>query len=227
MKNVPNLSKNILWAIVTLITLALVFSVFMDSAEEPIALTINELANKVNVGEVSEIIVAGNTLNVKLKSGEQATIKKETEVGLSETLKNYGVESAALREVSLKIEEESGFRFWMGILIPTILPILIIGFIFWFMFRQARSGASQAFTFGKANIRLFASHKDKITFKDVAGLKEAKQELLEVVDFLKNPKKYLEIGARIPRGVLLLGSPGTGKTLMARAWERLALVTRL
>jgi len=85
------------------------------------------------------------------------------------------------------------------------------------MFRQAGKGVNQAFSFGKANIKLFAQFKDKITFKDVAGLKEAKQELMEVVDFLKNPKKYLDLGAKIPRGVLLFGAPGTGKTLLARA----------
>ncbi|KKU77505.1 MAG: ATP-dependent zinc metalloprotease FtsH, partial [Candidatus Giovannonibacteria bacterium GW2011_GWB1_47_6b] len=89
--------------------------------------------------------------------------------------------------------------------------------MFWFIFRQAKSGASQAFTFGRSNLRLFGTSRDRVTFKDVAGLKEAKQELEEVVDFLKNPKKYLEIGARIPRGVLLMGLPGTGKTLLARA----------
>lgn len=216
-KSIPNLSKNILWAVVTLITLALVFSVFMQPAEKPINLTINELANKVNAGAVSKIVVQGENLLIELKSGEKAITQKESGVGLSETLKNYGVETQALREVSLEVKGESGFRFWMGILIPTIIPILIIGFIFWLMFRQARTGASQAFTFGKANIRLFMPHKDRITFKDVAGLKEPKQELLEIVDFLKSPKKYLEIGARIPRGVLLLGSPGTGKTLLARA----------
>ena len=84
--------------------------------------------------------------------------------------------------------------------------------IFWWIFRQARTGVNQAFTFGKINIRLFANSKDKVMFKDVAGLKESKQELEEVVDFLKNPKKFLDIGARIPRGVLLMGQPGTGKT---------------
>ena len=83
--------------------------------------------------------------------------------------------------------------------------------------RQAKGGVSQAFTFGKANLRLFASYKNRVTFKDVAGLREAKQELEEVVDFLRNPKKFLDIGARIPRGVLLMGNPGTGKTLLARA----------
>ena len=123
----------------------------------------------------------------------------------------------ALQAVSLEVKDESGFRFWMGILVPTILPLLIIGAMFWYIFRQAKGGANQAFNFGRSNLKMFGSSKDRVTFKDVAGLKEAKQELEEVVDFLKNPKKFLEMGARIPRGVLLVGAPGTGKTLLARA----------
>lgn len=211
------LSKNIFWAIVTLITLALVFSVFLQPTEKPVVLSINELASKINAGEVSEIVVRGNDLNITLADGSMATARKEAEVGLSETLRNYGVDAAALQGVALQVKDESGLRFWLSILIPTLLPLFIILLIFWFVFRQARSGASQAFTFGKANIRLFAPQKGRATFKDVAGLKESKQELIEVVDFLKNPKKYEDIGARIPRGVLLLGPPGTGKTLLARA----------
>jgi cell division protease FtsH len=211
------LTKNIFWAITTLLLIAFIFSFFFAEQEPKAVLTIDQLVSKINSGEVAEIIVSGNDLKIELKDGSQATSKKETEAGLSETLKNYGVEQTALQKVSLEIKEQSGFRFWAGILIPSLLPLLIIGVFFWLMFRQARTGMSQAFTFGKANIKLFTQFRDKITFKDVAGLKEAKEELLEVVDFLKNPKKYLEIGARIPRGVLLLGSPGTGKTLLARA----------
>jgi cell division protease FtsH len=211
------LTKNIFWATTTLLLIAFIFSFFFAEQEPKAVLTIDQLVSKINSGEVAEIIVSGNDLKIELKDGSQATSKKETEAGLSETLKNYGVEQTALQKVSLEIKEQSGFRFWAGILIPSLLPLLIIGVFFWLMFRQARTGMSQAFTFGKANIKLFTQFRDKITFKDVAGLKEAKEELLEVVDFLKNPKKYLEIGARIPRGVLLLGSPGTGKTLLARA----------
>ncbi len=215
--NMKSLSKNIFWAIATLLVIAFIFSLFFAEQKPATVLSLDQLAAKINDNQVSKIMVSGNDLAIELKDGSQTISKKETEIGLSETLKNYGVNPLALQKVNLEIKDESGLRYWLGILVPVILPLLIIGVFLWIMFRQARTGMSQAFTFGKANIKLFAQFRDRITFNDVAGLKEAKEELLEVVDFLKNPKKYLEIGARIPRGVLLLGSPGTGKTLLARA----------
>jgi len=216
-KKMKTLSKNIFWAVVTLMVLAAAFSLIYSEQKAPVVLTIDQLVSKINSGEVKKIEVNGNDLNIELNNGEKDIAKKETEVGFSETLKNYGVDAKALQKVSFSIQDESGFEFWMGIIIPTVLPLLIIGVFFWLMFRQAKGGVNQAFTFGKANLKLFSTFKNRITFNDVAGLKEAKAELLEVVDFLKNPKKYLAMGAKIPRGVLLLGSPGTGKTLLARA----------
>jgi cell division protease FtsH len=210
-------SKNIFWAIVTLIVVSLMFSLLTQPGKTPQPVSLNDLASKINAGEVSKIVVSQNDLAVDLKNGEKLVSTKEPETGISETFKNLGVDPTALRQVSLEVKENSGFKFWINLLVPTLLPLLIIGAIFWMMFRQARSGVNQAFTFGRANVKVFAPFKDRVTFEDVAGLKEAKQELMEVVDFLKNPKKYLEIGARIPRGILLLGLPGTGKTLIARA----------
>ena len=211
------ITLNLFWAVITFIVLAVVFSFFLNTGPKPEALTINDLVSRINAGEVTKVVVSGNDLEVTLSGDKAAIAKKESESSFSDTLANLGVDKVALQKISLEIKDESGFQFWMGILLPTILPLLVIGFFFWIIFRQAKGGASQAFTFGRANIRLFAHSKDKTTFKDVAGLKEAKQELEEVVDFLKNPKKFLEIGARIPRGVLLMGSPGTGKPLLARA----------
>lgn len=211
------LTKNILWAITTLLLIAFVFSLFQSEQKPATVLSLNQLADKINAGDVSKITVSGNDLTIQLTDGSQAVSTKESESGLSETLKNYGVEPTALQKVNLQIQGESGLQFWASLLIPSLLPLLIIGFFVWLMFRQARTGMSQAFTFGRANVKLFTQFKDRITFNDVAGLKEAKEELLEVVDFLQNPRKYLEIGARIPRGVLLFGPPGSGKTLLARA----------
>ncbi len=212
------LYKNIIWAIATLLVVAIAFSAVSGSFVKPTSLTLDELVAKISEQEVSKIIVAGESLEIELKGGEKAVTRKEAGLGLSETLKNYGVEASQLGGISLEIKDESGFKFWAKILIPSLLPILIILFVFWLVFKNAKQGASQAFSFGKANIRLFSpKKKDKITFKDVAGLEEAKQELQEVVQFLKSPKKFLDMGAKIPRGVLLMGSPGTGKTLLARA----------
>src|SRR3989344_5566963 len=212
-----SLTSNILWSIAILIFIAVMFSFIFENTGTSETLSLDQLATKINAGEVQSISVNGSILTIQLKDGKTATSKKEAEAGITETLHNYGVDTVAFQKVNLSVEEESGFRFWAGVLIPTLLPLLIIIGIFWFIFRQSRAGVSQAFTFGKSNIRLFTPQKNKISFKDVAGLREAKQELVEVVDFLKNPKKYMDIGARIPRGVLLLGAPGTGKTLLARA----------
>jgi len=189
---------------------------FLEAPKQAVKLSLNQLADKINSGGVAQISVNGDDLNIKLKDGSSAVSKKEAETGVSETFKNLGVNPAALSKVDLAVEGQSGWQFWAGILIPTLFPLIIIGIIFWLMFRQARTGVNQAFNFGRSNLRL-STFKDKITFKDVAGLKESKEELSEVVEFLKSPKKFLDLGARIPRGILLMGLPGTGKTLLARA----------
>ena len=215
--SMTNFSKNILWAIATLLLTALLFASLADNQEKPQVISLNELAAKANANEVAKVVVQKNDLKIELKNGGKLVSKKEFDSSLTETLVNFGVEKTALSQVAIEIKEESGFKFWASVIIPAILPLIFIGFLFWFLMRQASRGASQAFSFGKVNLKLFTHFKDKITFKDVAGLKEAKEELKEVVDFLSHPKKFLEIGARIPRGALLMGPPGTGKTLLARA----------
>ncbi len=211
-----NLLKNILGATLTLILIAVIFSTYLNPGATPQRISLNELAKGVSSGEVTKVIVSGEAITATYKDGRTASSKKELESGLTETLKNLGVSDEALQAVTIGVEEESGWQFWAAILIPTLLPLLVIGFIFWIMFRQARSGMSQAFSFGRSGIKL-SIPKEKVLFNDVAGLKEAKEELSEVVEFLKAPKKFLDLGARIPRGVLLVGMPGTGKTLLARA----------
>ena len=211
-----SLSKNLFWAIGVFLFLAFIFSVLFGFETQKIeTLSIDQLVKKINAGEIKSIEVAGSDLEIILKNEGRAQSKKEGETSLTETLKNYGINQEALQNVELKIKTESGFKYWAGVLLPALLPVLIMILIFWWIFRQARTGVNQAFSFGKINLRLFAPSRDKISFKDVAGLKESKEELEEIVDFLRHPKKFLEIGARIPRGVLLMGPPGTGKTSSA------------
>ncbi|HXF44099.1 MAG TPA: ATP-dependent zinc metalloprotease FtsH [Candidatus Paceibacterota bacterium] len=209
---------NLLWAVLTFVAVALLFSSFLDAnLETKQVLTLDKLAKKINEAQVKSIGVSGNSLQIILNDGTKAVSRKESESSLTETLKNYGVSPEALDKVEFSVKDEGGARFWLGILIPALLPVIIMVLIFWWIFRQARTGVNQAFTFGKANLKIFSASQKRYTFRDVAGLKEAKEELEEVVDFLKNPGKFLKIGARIPRGVLLMGLPGTGKTLLARA----------
>ena len=211
-----NLTKNILWAVATLIVISLLFSIFATPAKAPTNLSLNQVATDINAGTIQKIQVNGDELDITMKDGSSAMAQKEVETGLTDSLKNLGVDPTALQSVDIEVVNQSGWSYWAGLLLPDLATLLIIGVIFWFMFRQARSGVNQAFSFGRSNLRL-STFKDRVLFKDVAGLKEAKEELIEVVDFLKNPKKFLDLGARIPRGILLMGPPGTGKTLVARA----------
>jgi len=213
-----NLSKNFLFGLLIFISLTLVFSLFTElAAPAPEKLAISELAEKIKAGEVKSIVVSGDELSVLLSDGRSALAQKEKESGLSETFRNYDLAGEDLAKIKMEVKEESGWNYWAGILIPTLLPIIAIFIIFWLVFRQAGKGVNQAFSFNKVNLRLFSPLKDRVLFKDVAGLKEAKEELAEVVEFLKNAKKFLAMGAKIPRGVLLVGPPGCGKTLLARA----------
>lgn len=191
----------------------------IDQTNQKEEISISVLAGEINNDNVSKIVVKGDLLEVYLKEGGEKISKKESETGLTQTLVNYGVSQEKFAGVNIEIKNPSGFAYWLGNLLPFLLPFFFILIFFWFIARQAKSSSLQAFSFGQSKAKIIEPNdkKEKVTFKDVAGVKEAKEELTEIVDFLKYPQKFLNIGARIPKGVLLMGAPGTGKTLLARA----------
>jgi len=213
-----NLSKNIIYASLTLLLIAAVFSSFLkNTKDKPRELALGEVASLISENKVKSILVEGEKVTATLNDESKVQSRKEVEGPLTQSLSDMGVSGEQLRKTPITVKEPDGAKFWMSVLLPTLLPVLLLAGIIWWMMRGAKSGVNQAFNFGRANIKLSVFGKEKIKFSDVAGSKEAKEELAEVVDFLKNPKKYLDIGARIPRGVLLVGLPGTGKTMLARA----------
>ena len=180
------------------------------------SISIAEVADLVRNGQVAEIEIHNDDITITEKSQNKLRSRKETGVSLVEMLHNLDVTDEQISAVSLVVQAPSGWEIYSGILFA-LLPILLIAIFFIFILRQAQGAGNQAFSFGKSRARMFSGDKPTVTFDDVAGSDEAKQELEEVVEFLKEPQKFAALGARIPKGVLLVGPPGTGKTLMAKA----------
>ena len=203
--------------ILVLIIIVLVFN-FRANTPEPPAVSLNDIAQKVMNGQVEKIVVDGDDLSIDLGDGTKVVSRKEPTSTMVDQLLALGVTTQQLSSSQLQIEIKQPSD-WNTVisLVTYILPALLVVGLIWLMLRQAQGSNNQALSFGKSRARMFTGDQPTVTFEDVAGVEEAKEELQEVVEFLKEPEKFIALGARIPKGVLLIGHPGTGKTLLAKA----------
>ncbi|OGY36904.1 MAG: cell division protein FtsH [Candidatus Andersenbacteria bacterium RIFCSPLOWO2_02_FULL_46_11] len=214
-----NFLKNIGFGLLLLLILSSVIGLYSQPLVQQEDVSLSRLVQEINTDNVTSIAVNQEELTITLKNSDiKLVAQKEAGSSITETLKNLGVSDERIQTTNLIVNKPSGFSYWASALLPILLPFLLLGGFLWFMMRSAQNASNQALGFGQTRARpVEAEKKKRTTFTDVAGNNEAKNELLEIVEFLKNPKKFQKMGARIPKGVLLVGPPGTGKTLMARA----------
>ncbi len=200
-----------------LVAIGALFVNIFQQPRQPSPIPISKVAQDVQAGTIKKVSSSGTSLNITYKDNSTAiSTKSNRDISVEEVLKNLGVSADKISGVEIVYEQPTQWGDIITIL-SGFLPLILIGGLFFVLMRQAQSGNNQALSFGKSRARMFSGDKPTVTFSDVAGVDEAKAELQEVVEFLKEPDKFTALGARIPKGVLLVGPPGTGKTLMARA----------
>lgn len=204
-----------IYLLIIVAVVAIFFTVVSDPLAGPEEIPVSEVVALAAAGKLDSIEIRSDDLAITTVSGSSFTSRKEEGASIMELLSEAGVEANA-GGVSVWVEGSSGFSSFLGVLFQ-FLPLIFFGAILLFMMRQAQGNTNQTFSFGRSRARMFMNNKPGVSFDDVAGVDEAKEDLQEVVEFLKLPEKFLAVGARIPRGVLLMGPPGTGKTLLARA----------
>jgi cell division protease FtsH len=210
--------SSIIYLLLFIAIIVMVVYNFQQQSTTPDILPFNQVATDVQSGIIERIVDDDNRLKVIYSDGTERASQKEEGATLIEQLVALGVSPEQLNADRIKLEIKPPSA-WLGIAtaLGYILPFIILAGVFWFVFRQAQGSNNAALSFGKSRARMFTGDQPTVTFEDVAGVEEAKEELQEVVEFLREPEKFISLGARIPKGVLLVGPPGTGKTLLAKA----------